>query len=1850
MVGKSFRRLFKTKEQKLFEATEAGDVARVRDLLAKGVPDINQLQDDEWAPLHSAAYNGYVEILKELVDRGAPVDLAASKSKHFSTPFIFACWQGHIEAATYLLERGANVNGTNAMGYSALMCATTENRIEVVQFLLDADADTAIQSEKETALDIAFSRGHDAIAALLQKYGGVEQNNASATAVVFKAGSQEKKLFEATEKCDVARVLELLQQGIPNISKLQGDLTPLHMAASKGNVAILQAILDYGAPVELVAGKGAERNTPLIIASFNGHVDAVKLLCERGAKLNVANKNNITPLLAAVTESRVDVVHILLGAGADVNIRNADGTSPLVIASSKGNVDIINAILGHGGIDIADKDAAYAIAAKNGHTALVTILGADREKSFVQAIERLDVKLVRELLAKGVPDINKLQGEWAPLHVASSKGNVDIIKLLLDHSASVNGVAGDGGDQSTPLIIAASNGHVDACKLLMERGAKLTAANKKNNTPLLAAVTAGRVDIVRFLLGAGAEVNIRNIDNQSPLSIASEQGEADIVQLFLASGKLDNIDKDAAYDIAVKNDNASLLALLGLEREKMFFEAIESEDSAGLERIVAKGVPNINKLQGGLAALHMAATAGKVKLIEIILQSGAIVDVVASEDKDRNTPLILACTHGKLDVAKYLIERGAKLTATNKHLNTPLLAALSANQDNVARFLLDAGADVNVQNTAGKTSLWFASEEGTLDIAKTILAKCTLDNTDKDAAYDIAATKGYVELMALLGEARDTTFFQAVDRLDLKQVQDLLAKGVPNINRMQGPLAPLHAAAAKGNVGILNLLLDYDALVDQVTGDHEGCVTALFLASRNGHLDAVKVMCDHGANTAVGSKTNTTPLHIAVTENRLEVVRHLLAKGATANTQSRDGKSPLLTATENGNVDIVSALLAKGELASKYKDDAYNFAAKNGPPSILELLGAEREKTFFDALERLDVAALQAIVTKGVPDINKLQNGLAPLHMAATKGKVDVLKLLLDRGALVDMAAGENNDCNTPLMMACRHGHHEAVKFLFDRGAKLSMTNKNNNTPLLVALAASHQDVALYLLDVNAAVNVRNTEGRTPLSYASELGNLEILQAILAKGNVDNTDKDAAYDIAATKGHVAIAKILGGARDTKLYDAVTQLDIKLARDLLTKGVPDINRLQGGALAPIHVVASNGNLDILKLLLDHGAAVELVAGNGGNQDTPVIMAASNGHTNIVKLLIERGANLSATNKSKINPLHAAVIENRVDVVRVLLEAGADVNSLNAVGKTSLMVATEKGHVDIVQVLVASGKIDHAAKHAAFDIAAKNGHASIMELLGKEREKKFFEAIERLDTTGLRDILATGVPDINKLQDGFAPLHMGVAKGNIDIVAILLDHGAAVDVVAGTAKDQNTPLIIACGNGNLSAVEMLTERGAKLSATNEKNNTPLLAAVMENRVDVATFLLGAGADSSIKNTEGKTPLLLASEKGNVDMVKAILARASNFTTDIVTAINIAKKGGHAALVGHLHEEIEKVLFESIKKGDAASVQSMLATKLVDINKLQGDYAPLHMAAAVGNIEIVNLLLDHGATIDRIGSPLDRKFTALILASGIGHVEVAKALCARGANLNAFNARGNTPIMTAIAENRLEVVKYLLDAGADIKLRNNENAAVYDIALKRGNSGILERLDNEQKKKIAEAINKGDAKRVRELVAKGVPNINKLLGDVALLHIAAAKGNVDILKVLLDSGATVDVAAGEAKDRNTPLIIASSNGHLDAAKLLVERGAKLTAANKNNNTPLLAAVAESRVEVVLFLLGAGADVNVRNTEGKSPLLYATDKGNADIVKAILAKGVVDTTEYAAALDVASKKGHTAIADFLR
>ncbi len=716
---------------------------------------------------------------------------------------------------------------------------------------------------------------------------------------------------------------------------------------------------------------------------------------------------------------------------------------------------------------------------------------------------------------------------------------------------------------------------------------------------------------------------------------------------------------------------------------------------------------------------------------------------------------------------------------------------------------------------------------------------------------------------------------------------------------------------------------------------------------------------------------------------------------------------------------------------------------------------------------------------------------------------------------------------------------------------------------LVQACKAGFVNVVISKLEGGAQVNQAESDGRTPLIVACREGHLDVVRVLLKFGaQVDMPDQEGVTGIwfASQNGYNDIVRLLlqNGATvniprytgRTALIQACQEGHLAVVRVLL-ESAAEVGAADLEGVSSLWIASQQGHTDIVQALLDHKANVNVIDNDGR---TPLIQASQNGHTGPVVTLLSHGAKVNIADEKGSTALLLASRNGHCDIVSLLLQHGANVNLSLNYGTTPLLQASKNGHTGIVRILLENEADPDASDHKAVTplwIASEYGHADIVRCLLDSHAQVNLQSY--YGRTALIQASQNGYPDIAKLlletgadaeitdEEGTTCVLIASEMGHSDIIRQLLPSGT---VVNSPRLDGRTPIMQASQSGHTEVVKLLLESGAKVDAVSEEGITGLLVASENGHMDTVRLLLEMGATVDHPDHEGTTALLRACQEGYTFIARVLIDHGAN--------VDAVDHRGNTSLM---------------------------------------------RASNNGHCDTVNLLLEIGADVNKQEEHTDG--TGLLLASKKGHDAVVKQLLEKGANVNIASHNGRTALIEACQHDRIEIVKMLLEYGAGINTGDQKGVTGLLIACDAGRIDICRvLLENGANVNLCSGAALSENDESEDMDVMRYEGVN-----VSCLWIASQNGNLDIVKLLLENGAEVNIT--NHNDR-TALIKASQDGHTDTVQLLIQFGAAVDLADEHSVTALLAASSEGHWETAKVLLEAGADIRHTNRNGESAAMY--------------------------------------------
>lgn len=499
--------------------------------------------------------------------------------------------------------------------------------------------------------------------------------------------------------------------------------------------------------------------------------------------------------------------------------------------------------------------------------------------------------------------------------------------------------------------------------------------------------------------------------------------------------------------------------------------------------------------------------------------------------------------------------------------------------------------------------------------------------------------------------------------------------------------------------------------------------TKIFQATTAGHLDKVIELVEQGANVNFKDNANWTPLHEAANNGRFEIAEYLIQCGAEINVRGYGLDTPLHDACQSGSAQCVQLLVDAGA-------DVFALNEKNQRP--IDLCTSERCKALVtkkmkkldgvmkrdstgktllhDACLKDQCERARDLIRNGA-DVNAQDNHKAtPLHLACAKGYLNIVKLLLEQGALVNQIGTDMGE--TPLHQASRHGHEDVVRYLIDTAeANVNIENKSGKIAYRVAASSPptirqmltarmdelrFEKEACNALDDTARKLALQAEPERQLTR--EERKIQSYMKVFAKlenGGGGETSATSVFDDiiplpspTRRKRKTSSRKSASVERDLSAPTSPTTSFKKSSSSAasITKLDPFKKDTSGGT--QLHKYASRGDTEAVLQLLESGARPDETDYAGW---TALHEAALKGHIEVVKLLLKYGANANVKGGDLDTPLHDATENNHCDIVELLLEHGADPFARNINNAEPIDIATHHEFEDIILVLQSANPV-------------------------------------------------------------------------------------------------------------------------------------------------------------------------------------------------------------------------------------------------------------------------------------------------------------------------------------------------------------------------------------------------------------------------------------------------------------------------------------------------------------------------------------------------------------------------------
>ena len=532
---------------------------------------------------------------------------------------------------------------------------------------------------------------------------------------------------------------------------------------------------------------------------------------------------------------------------------------------------------------------------------------------------------------------------------------------------------------------------------------------------------------------------------------------------------------------------------------------------------------------------------------------------------------------------------------------------------------------------------------------------------------------------------------------------------------------------------------------------------------------------------------------------------------------------------------------------------------------------------------------------------------------------------------------------------------------------------------------------------------------------------------------------------------------------------------------------DVEERDQDGMTMFHWAVRNGSLDLVNMLLKHGAHGDVWDKDG---DTPFSLAVASNHERLALALRDKGQLYMESHSDKrISTLQFTACHGMLSLLRYLLDQRALVDDdTGLLGWTPLYVASEYCHHHIVKLLLDRGanpnKRSRDGTTPLHATARKGSLPIVLELL--KAPNMDAAPVDEDGQTPLAVAASKGYYEVFKEllireprvaadKEGWLPVHEAAANGHTAIV-----RSCAKEDLSARTKFRSTPLHIAAAHGHPEIVRYLLGQGVDINAKCEdqlarkdatrgeiERVTAIMIAVERERKDVVDILLESGADLHGTFSDRRNILHSAAASGNLKLVDRLLALDFDpFAKDIdgLTPLHLAARTGEDVIVdkylqdfrGNDSFEVDGEDFAGLTPFLLAAAKGSISTMEI-LEKARADIhhcspvfsSALHIASGLSEDAALRKLLAWNlddTVPDRFGDSLMHEAA---YAGIVGNLEI---LASRGRDVNAQSITGDTPLLYAAARKKEAAVDTLLKLGADPTIRDGCGLSAFDYFIER------------------------------------------------------------------------------------------------------------------------------------------------------------------------------------------------------
>ena len=572
---------------------------------------------------------------------------------------------------------------------------------------------------------------------------------------------------------------------------------------------------------------------------------------------------------------------------------------------------------------------------------------------------------------------------------------------------------------------------------------------------------------------------------------------------------------------------------------------------------------------------------------------------------------------------------------------------------------------------------------------------------------------------------------------------------------------------------------------------------------------------------------------------------------------------------------------------------------------------------------------------------------------------------------------------NTPLHIACLWGSRNVFSYLMEfEDLQVVVLNEDKESPLSLACKYNRTDLCQQLLERFDCNSIAYLDEETPLHLACSNDNLELVKMVVENSGASFINTPDMYG------------------DTPIFNACRNRNLEMIEYLLESNANPFYVNHITKQSPVHIASRMGQSGILEALLSTGRSSKELFSVA--ETTPVELAIENNHAEVIVLFLNKCKfNLNHLLKKSCNQtlVHYAAVSGHLEIAKLLLKLDSvNWNAQDINGNTALHLACTENNVEV-------GKL-----------VAENCDSSVITAKNKNLQTPVHIACQYGNIEILKSLLAKLFGTLDNFQDINGDTVLHIAAASHDMVSMLCQYCSV------TVKNIacQTPLHIACKEGNAPAVKLMTEflpqNCSMEDLVDEDGNSVLHAAVESACLETVTTVL-AHVSPLCMNKAGEMPIHVSCRNGSLDITRTLLVKKC--------AIVHSKNGDsylHSACYGKSLDVVQFLVEES----------GLAYSSLLSANN-QGN-TPLHcVCSGLSTLEVLEFLLDskrlHYVSLSTAN---EQGNTLLHCACLSGTYEIISSLissCSSSSDILKLNKDGLTPFCCLLAGGHLNTARELL-----------------------------------------------------------------------------------------------------------------------------------------------------------------------------------------------------------------------------